>query len=597
MQCDIAMEAKCPEGHTQRWKCFQKKPLACHKCEDEAMAKAKKLQRDHELEVERDAKQKAYAKKLADIQDEIARERQRLKDNQDDQQREAVLQQHRVDLSSITAAIGRAGSFFSGVLSQPSQSASNIATPPDPSLRKYPAESSSMQNPSPKPNSPLAANPAFTSASPPVTPAGASPSRDQWEDDKKFNGATNEHLDALMDMIGLEEVKKQFLAIKSRVEVVIRQSTDLKDERFGAALLGNPGTGKTTVARLYAKFLASMGVIPGDYFVETTGARLASDGTNGCKKLIEDILNNGGGALFLDEAYQLVSGSSFGGGSVLDFLLAEIENLTGKVVFIIAGYNKQMEDFFAHNPGIPSRIPIQLQFDDYSDADLLKILAQRIQKKYSGRMKIEKGSSGILLRIVTRRLGRGRGKEGFGNARAVHTVFSQIADRQAKRLDRERRSGLKPDDFLFTKEDLIGPEPSVALANDAAWIELQGLIGLAEVKSQVQALLDRIQANYERELQEKPIIECSLNRVFLGSPGTGKTSVAKLYGRILADLGLLSIGEGKNLVLSPRVVIEKSQLPKKRLFLFDSQGADQTENILWLNIIAFSFYVQLLTRQ
>lgn len=115
--------------------------------------------------------------------------------------------------------------------------------------------------------------------------------------------------------------------------------------------------GKTTVARLYSKFLASVGVLPGTTVKETTGARLASDGVQACKKVIEEVLNDGGGAIFIDEAYQLTSKTNYGGGQVLDFLLAEIENLTGKIVFILAGYNKQMEGFFAHNPGLPSRFP------------------------------------------------------------------------------------------------------------------------------------------------------------------------------------------------------------------------------------------------
>ena len=93
------------------------------------------------------------------------------------------------------------------------------------------------------------------------------------------------------------------------------------------------------MARLYAKFLSSVGAIPGSHFVETSGSKLASEGIQGCKKHLDEIRSNGGGALFIDEAYQLTSGNNAGGGSVLDFLLADVENLTGKIVFIIAGYN------------------------------------------------------------------------------------------------------------------------------------------------------------------------------------------------------------------------------------------------------------------
>lgn len=110
-----------------------------------------------------------------------------------------------------------------------------------------------------------------------------------------------------------------------------------------------PPPGKTTVARIYAQFLTSLGVIPGSCFKEETGASLANAGVSGCKAIIDEILNDGGGVLFIDEAYQLTSGNSFGGGAVLDYLLPEIENLNGKVVFILAGYRKQMESFYAHN--------------------------------------------------------------------------------------------------------------------------------------------------------------------------------------------------------------------------------------------------------
>ncbi len=205
-----------------------------------------------------------------------------------------------------------------------------------------------------------------------------------------------------------------------------------------------------------------------------------------------------------------------------------------------------MEKFFEHNPGFDSRMPHRLHFADYSDKELLAMLHRLLEKKYHGRAKVEDGVAGLYTRIAIRRLGRGRGREGYGNARALENVWAKISERQASRLQRERANGAKPDDFLFTKGDIIGPEPSGAVRDSAAWKELQGLIGLKAVKDSIKGLIDRLQLNYERELEEKPPIEVSLNRIFLGSPGTGKTSVGKLYGAILADMGLLSKREGRN---------------------------------------------------
>jgi hypothetical protein len=122
-------------------------------------------------------------------------------------------------------------------------------------------------------------------------------------------------------------------------------------------------------------------------------------------------------------------------------------------------------------------------------------------------MRIEDGPGGLFARIVARRIGRGRGKEGFGNARAVENAVAVVALRQAKRLRKARRraaSGKEamPDDMFFSQEDLIGPEPSSKLGNKS-WLKLEKMTGLRAVKDSVKALLDTIQHNYERELAEE----------------------------------------------------------------------------------------------
>lgn len=537
MECQRVIKWNCSRGHSLTTACF-KNNGTCRFCTEEEERKEKQRQRNLRLDIARAEKQKKYERVLTSLQDEIEEERRRKNDEHEETERQRVINRTRAELIKLRSSDSP----------PPERNGSSTSSPTSP---RSPNDTSSEGG------TPVSGNNSPNEANKPK--ASPSPAQQDWDYQKKFERAQSDEIDTLMGMIGLENVKSEFLTIKAQVDTAIRQGVDLSNERFGTVLVGNPGTGrfdsiihqywfadfigKTTVARIYAKFLSSIGVLPGDKFEETTGSRLANAGVSECETIVNKILNGGGGVLFIDEAYQLTEGGSYGA-KVVDYLLGEVENLMGKLVIVLAGYRSNMEKFFGQNPGLPSRFPRELRFNDYSDDELREIFKYRVCKKYGPKMKIADGMDGLYSRIVARQVGRGRGKEGFANARAVEIAVSRISGRQANRLSKERRTRNGPvDDMQLTKEDLIGPEPSQALEDCSAWQKLQELIGLQSVKDTLRALLDSIEYNYARELEEKPLMDFTLNRVFLGSPGTGKTSVAKLYGQILVDIGLLSNGE------------------------------------------------------
>lgn len=376
----------------------------------------------------------------------------------------------------------------------------------------------------------------------------------EWEQQKNEQQQENAALDSLMSLVGLDEVKSQFMATKNLIDTARRQDANLAQEGFGAVFMGSPGSGKTTVAELYAQFLSALGVVPILRLEKTTGARLADGGVKECKAIIRSIeeayddddgdtnscREKRKGVIFIDGAHNMVPDGVNG---TFNYLVDEIQRLQGQVIFLFAGPLKQMQSFVGLSPSLRSHVPFTFRFEDFADGELHRILVQQLQSKFKGKMRVEGGINGVFMRVLTRRIGRGRGSGYFANARDVQDALLRVLLRQADRLSQSRSLKEDHDDMFLTETDLIGPRPISALEKSTAWKKLQEMTGLASVKQSVRALITRLQTNYDRELAEESLIETSLNKVFLGSPGTGKTTVAKYYAQILTELGLLSNGE------------------------------------------------------
>ncbi|KAE8444453.1 hypothetical protein EG329_000544 [Mollisiaceae sp. DMI_Dod_QoI] len=378
--------------------------------------------------------------------------------------------------------------------------------------------------------------------------------RKEGSSSKKLTLAKQEVARGLERLVGLEQIKDQFRKISSQVEISKNQGIDPTRDRFNVIFQGNPGTvtGKTSLARLFAKHLYSVGILKSMKITETSGCKLAS-GSHNANQLIQELIgydpddgtySKDGGVLFIDEAYQLTAPHASNAGSqALDIILTEMENHIGHLVVIFAGYDKDMESFFAHNDGLASRIPFKFKFPDFNSDELGQILRTCIERKYSGKMKVADGMNGRYIEIVARRLSRGRNIRGFGNARTVENMLTIISQRQSDRLTRLIENRQTPDCLEFTKEDLIGPNPSEAKNHSETLKKLNDLVGLETVKESANIMVAMIETNYQRELKLLEPHRASLNCVFYGSPGTGKTTVAEMYGRILAELGLLSTSE------------------------------------------------------
>ena len=274
-----------------------------------------------------------------------------------------------------------------------------------------------------------------------------------------------EELQAELDsLVGLETVKEQVRALVAFLEVQGRRLEHGLPEVATSqhlVFLGNPGTGKTTVARLLAQMYRAMGLLRRGHLVEVDRAGLVGEyvGLTAIKteRAIRKALD---GVLFIDEAYALARPDGRGvdfGQEAVETLLKRMEDYRHRLVVIVAGYPRLMDAFLDSNPGLRSRFSREIVFPDYSTEELVAI-TERFAA--SSEYRVAPGGEDELRRIF----GRATRGEGFGNARYARTIFEQALNAQALRLtggdqDVDALMGLEAADFAAAAAALGDDEP------------------------------------------------------------------------------------------------------------------------------------------
>lgn len=355
-------------------------------------------------------------------------------------------------------------------------------------------------------------------------------------------------------LTGLQNIKNQlneyitFLNFeKLRTEKGLQGATKIS---LHTVLTGNPGTGKTTVAKKIGAIYKAMNLLSKGHVHEVDRADLVGEFIGQtAPRVKEQIEKARGGILFIDEAYSLhrpESGNDFGK-EVIEILLKEMSDGAGDIAVFVAGYPKEMKGFINSNPGLKSRFNTYFEFQDYLPEELMTIANVAFESKG---LKITSDASDFMTEKVTRTY-RDRDSS-FGNARYILSLVDSSKMNMALRLAKNANpENLTTDELsTITLEDIqalfiTGNARKLTLVIDEprlkdAMNELESLIGMNNIKQEMRDLVKLVR--YYNEIGKDVLNTFVLHTVFTGNPGTGKTTVARILAKIFNALGILEKG-------------------------------------------------------
>lgn len=341
--------------------------------------------------------------------------------------------------------------------------------------------------------------------------------------------------------VGVDEIKDTMIeivnSIKSFRKLHPDKTYELKDHYL---FLGNPGTGKTTMARVFADALSAMGILPSGQLVEVAPKDLKGQYMGHTGPKVDAVFDRAmGGVLFIDEAYDMWGGENdtFGNEAVTA-LIKNVEDRRGKLVVILAGYPREMGIFATANPGIASRFNTTINFRDYNAAELTEI-ARRMVKAQG--YTLDENTDKIIGKFFEQMyISR---KKDFANAREVRNAVDRAIKTQNTRIQKEINDpGFDPStEFVLTMADFTGEKENPPMSVDEVIATLDDLIGMEDIKQEIRKLANVAMVNRLR--MERGLGTAALqpvNIILTGNPGTGKTTIAKRLGQVLHAAGVLS---------------------------------------------------------